>query len=219
MKARKKKAEFFSKIGVLRAGKNRNRTLRYDEDCYYNALAPRVIILGMHNFKRSLVINGLIVVASVLVAATGIFLVISLIKSDLQKVSVFKDGVKKYREQVLALTILRQESVANSESFSKLRKALPQRDDLFSFRKSMELLAGEKNLKLGFSFGTETAPKDNEPGSVSFDMSLGGTLNNSISFIKQIELGSFAAELSQVNISGNGSEFSTRINGKIFFTK
>lgn len=166
-----------------------------------------------------MIINCLIAAAAALVAASGIFYIASLINKNLEEVLDFKNGIRGAREEILALTVLRQEADANAAAFDKLKRVLPVRDDLVLFRKNFEGLAHSKNLKFGFSFGAELPPNGTLPGAVMFDMALEGSLKNITAFLREFEVANYITELSQFNVTGDGNVFSGRTSGKVFFSQ
>jgi len=171
----------------------------------------------MTQFKKKILINSGLVGIILIVAMTCLYVVINKIDIINSEILGIKAQDNARLLQIEEYTSLSKDGEKSEEYIAAINKALPARDDLFVFRSQMEQLARKRNLRSGFSFGSETHGDEKTLGNASFNISVEGSLSSAISFIKDMENSGYLINLSRTSIIGSSDNASGRIDGLIFF--
>ena len=170
-------------------------------------------------FKKKLIINGGIIFAVLVITAGILYAIIDSINTTNAEILVLKNQMRNAQVEIKEYSGLKSDSDKADAALAVIHKAIPLQDDLFTFRSQTEKLASARNLRSGFSFGSESAPDKDVLGYVNFNMSIQGAFGNALSFVKDLENSGYLLEVAQVSITGAGSNASGRIDGRVFFTK
>lgn len=100
---------------------------------------------------------------------------------------------------------------------AQLQNVLPKKDELIGFSREIKSLAKEMNLEIGFSFGSEQAGSDQDPGSVNFSLSVTGTYAAVTSFLERLEMHPYLIRIDGVALSYQlGTRYNLTTNGVIY---
>jgi hypothetical protein len=121
---------------------------------------------------------------------------------------------------IAELAELRKASTEAEQAMLKLQTIIPTRDRLFSFPKHVEELGSNNNLVASINFtGRETPAIADKAGDNAFKITSGGSFNNTLEFIENIEASwDFFVSLESIDmVVGTGEQFNSTINGAVFF--
>jgi len=100
---------------------------------------------------------------------------------------------------------------------ANLQGVLPQKDQLIGFSRELKNIAKEMNLEIGFSFGSEQASTEKEPGSVNFSLSVTGAYNAVNAFLEKLETHPYLIRIDGVALSYQlGTRYNLTTNGVIY---
>lgn len=120
-------------------------------------------------------------------------------------------------QSVKSLSVLRSEYEKALPSFDFLENILPARDQAITFAKDLEGFAGKYRLEYGFTFGSEAKSTVSAPGSVDFRISMGGTYDNIINFLKNVDKSRYFIYFSSMDLSkAGGDSFTSVVTGSVF---
>jgi Tfp pilus assembly protein PilO len=169
------------------------------------------------SFKRRL-IRQLIVAFSCVIFIALIIIVLNIdINKRTARIEERKLQVLMQAQSILVLSDLKKEAIQAQSDLALLQSALPTRDQLISLPRELEQLAKTHTVDLGFSFGSESPSTETQPGSIRFTMSLGGSLDDLLNFMRAFETNKYFINLSSVDLSRReGTRFSLGTSGEIF---
>lgn len=173
----------------------------------------------MTDYKRRLIIEFVFIFILLTVFGISFYLVVTRINKISTAIRKIRDEELAARLELVEFTNLKGNKDEALAALTILRRALPERDDLFSFRGDIEQMARNRNLRSGFSFGAEVRGEDGQPGHVNFSLSVEGSLSSLMTFLRDVENLSYLLEVGQVSITGEGAIVSGKLDGKIFFTE
>jgi len=118
-----------------------------------------------------------------------------------------------------SLATLRSEYVNKAQSYlNVLHNVVPLKDELIDLSKDFESLAGEEKLDYGFTFVGETTATSDSLGSVKFNLTLGGTLNRLLRFVKNLQNFHYLISLDTLSFNRESEETTKMaIQGRVFF--
>lgn len=108
------------------------------------------------------------------------------------------------------LAQLREEAKLAEPRFAILENVLPNRDDLFTFKKEIEAIGKSHGLDVDFSFGSEGEE------SINYGMSAIGDYDEIIDYIKTIENSIVFMNISSVDVIITEGGYRAAINGSVF---
>jgi hypothetical protein len=162
--------------------------------------------------KQLLIALGVITVIAVIIIVLNID-----INKRMTRIEARKRERAMQAEAILILSDLKKESERARAHYPVLESLLPTRDQLISFPRELEQLAKLHTIDLGFSFGSEAASTEDQPGVIRFTMSLGGTLDNLLNFLKAFESHKYFINLASVDLAKReGTRFALGTSGEIF---
>lgn len=169
------------------------------------------------SFKKRL-IRQLIITGISIILVVAIIIVLNIdINKRAKRIEERKQEAFMQTQIVLAFSSLKKEAELARGDLALLEAALPNRDELISLPRGLEVIAKKHEIDLGFSFGTEVAATETQPGSIRFTMSLGGGFDNLLRFMKDFELNPYYISLNSVDlVKREGSRFSLGTTGEIF---
>jgi len=170
----------------------------------------------IESFRRRLVFNLGILVFLLIVF---ISLIVFLGKDISQKagyIAATRNNLNVRLRQLNDLARLREEAKVAEPNLIKLQTLTPTRDKTFSLPRRLEELARANNLGFSFAFGSENPPADNL-GSINFNMTVEGSYQNILSFIRTIETGPYFMKISSFDIIRQESGFRALLGGSVFY--
>jgi len=154
-------------------------------------------------------------------AVFAIIAVIFYLGFDISTKSTFiSDTQSKLLTRVLKLDNLaklkEQERIADA-ALLKLNNALPKREVLFSVNRDLEGLAALRELGFSSKFGEEIAATEKSPGLIRLDISVQGSYDGIVNFMRDIESSSYFINILNFDIVRQGSRFNAFIGSDVFF--
>ncbi|OGY64345.1 MAG: hypothetical protein A3I24_01130 [Candidatus Harrisonbacteria bacterium RIFCSPLOWO2_02_FULL_41_13b] len=169
-------------------------------------------------FKKKILVNAIITLAIIIVLAIGLFFAGRGINQKVIKIESLRKELNTRLTALNSLTNLRQQSEKAKSLFGSLQTLLPTKDELINFPKELNGFAKANKVEIGFSFGSETAPAENQPGFTAFNLTLSGSYDNLVKFLKAIEGSQFFVGINSLDVTKDpqSQKFSALISGKIF---
>lgn len=119
-------------------------------------------------------------------------------------------------QSIESLASLRADASRAEKLLESLQNALPTKDQLIGFSKTLEKFAKNNRLDFGFSFGAETPSTNAAPGANEFVLTSGGAYANFIRFLKAVEESDYFVSFNSFDISRKGERFEILAKGKVF---
>jgi len=167
-------------------------------------------------FKQWLLKNGTVALAAI------IFLITLLLLLG-QDISSRTTAIKKQREELFlrsqalnSLAFLRSDAEKSERILVALKNLLPTNDQLINFPKSLEDLAKNNQLGFGFTFNSEESSTEKKPGINNFTLTLSGTYNNFLNFLKTMERGKYFIGFDLIDLNKKDKDFHIIMRGKVF---
>lgn len=171
----------------------------------------------MNKFYKKLLKNNALYLVGILVLSVVIFFVGMSMSDSVTKINQQHLTLATRLNSLRSLATLRADYEKAKPYFSFLENILPARDQLLSFENDMRSLANKEKLNPGFSFTSEKASMDTEPGALSFRMTLEGSYDGFVNFLNDVESSRYFIDVSDVDLSSKGTGYAAIINGKVFF--
>lgn len=132
-------------------------------------------------------------------------------------------GIQKQRQE-LALRSQSLDSLASlhleAEKAKRLLEAiqglLPPSDQLISFPKNLETSARNNRLGFGFTFNSEEAAKENQPGINTFTFTASGFVNSILNFLTSVERGKYFVSFDFFDLQRKEKDFEAVVKGKVY---
>lgn len=172
------------------------------------------------HFKRELLIDFGIIVGSILFIGLGIYILSGMLSTQADKISAERTLITRKAAAIAGLASLKRD-LPQAEIYKKsLDQILVSQDQLLDVPHWLDGLARGRRVALSFSFaGTQTQPSGNSPGTVPFSLDIGGTLDDLIGFVKDVEIEPprFLMNLDGFSLNGSGSAYRITASGKVYF--
>ncbi len=168
------------------------------------------------DFKNWLIRNGGGGAGALVVLLILVFLVGGDISSRADRIRSQKRDLEARLQSLNSLITLRAGADRAARLLPKLQEALPSKDQLIGFSKYIDTLARQNKLSAVFLFESETSGTDSVPGINSFSLTLGGTYNDYVKFLKSLEESNYFVNFSSMDISEKENKFEILIKGKVF---
>ncbi|MBI2594659.1 MAG: type 4a pilus biogenesis protein PilO [Candidatus Colwellbacteria bacterium] len=166
--------------------------------------------------KSRLTIMIAISLGILMVLLLALFLVSRDVQTQAIRIKAAKSDLTTRTQQLNDLARLREEAKQAQPSLAKLEAAIPDRDNLFSVRQELGQAASRNNLAFNFSFGNENL-KENNLGSINFEMKLTGGDFNIRSFIDEVELNYPFVRIVSLDMIRQEKDFGATVKGQILF--
>jgi len=169
-------------------------------------------------FKKKILVNAAITLAIILILAIGLIFSGRGISQRVAKIQSLRKELNTRLTALNSLTNLRQQSEKAKSFFGSLQTLLPTKDELINFPKELNGFAKTNKVEIGFSFGNETAPTDSQPGFTAFNLTLSGSYDNLVKFLKALEESKFFVGINSLDVTrdSQSQKFSALISGKVF---
>ncbi|GEM_PF-3005778 len=115
-----------------------------------------------------------------------------------------------------SLISLRAGADRASRLLPQLQNSLPLKDQLIGFSKYIETQAKKNNLTSSFTFESEEEARETVPGINSFSLTLAGSYNDYVRFLKSLEDSSYFVNFGSMDVSEKENRFEILIKGKVF---
>ncbi|MDP3881127.1 MAG: hypothetical protein Q8Q32_03045 [bacterium] len=155
----------------------------------------------MPKFSWRVIKSGLIS-AGVILAITLFVVLLNIdISKRTDKIEAIRERSETFGVSVAEFEELKSEKTLAQKALEFADNALPDRDQLATFPREMEKLAGEYDLGLGFAFGNETIATEGSVGSIVYDLTASGKFDDLIAFLKEFEAHPYYMSMSSFNIA------------------
>lgn len=169
---------------------------------------------------QPLVVSSAIIIA-VIVGFTLIFnWQISNLDSQTAQVASQKADLQKKIALLSSLGDLKSQSAVAAQDQQEMDLMLPTSDQLLDFPNWLDGLSRINNVSMNFAFqGNQTPPAQSAPGSISFNLSLGGKFTDIINFMNamEISLPRYMINFQKINLNQVGSNVQVSVDGQLFF--
>lgn len=170
----------------------------------------------MNNFYKNLLKHNTFYLIGILALAALLFFTYASIQDLVTKIDQERSALASKSNALSSLASLRGDFEKAKPYLSLLENILPPRDQLLVFSNELEGLAQKNNLQFGFTYGEEKPSTITVPGSLAFKISLTGNYDGITAFLKALENERYFIDISNVDDSRKGDDFSAIINGKVF---
>ena len=123
-------------------------------------------------------------------------------------------------QAIQSLAVLKEEATRAEQYQSLLETALPTKDDIFNFRSRARAVATDAGVTLGFKFGAEEPATANMPAAVNFQMTVSGSTNHFLDFLRRLEESGYFYNLNVLDLTytGKGANLNIQatLGGKVF---
>ena len=171
----------------------------------------------MNKFYKNLLTRNWPYLAGILILIALVFILTTDLDNNLAKIKSQHSTLASRSSALESLANLRGQADKANPYFSFLENILPPRDQLLSFSKEIENVARKSGLEFGFTFGEEKLSTDQQPGQIAFRMSVEGSYDAISGFLKELEVGRYFIDISNVDLNKKASNYSALISGKVFF--
>ncbi len=171
----------------------------------------------MKPFHKKVTVKLSISLGIIAVLVLGIIFFGFRVDSLSEKVITTRQELGERSRSLQSLASLRSDYSTKGQSYlNVLYNVIPEKDELIDLSKNFQVIAQEGQLDYGFTFLGENPPIAENLGSVKFSLSLGGSLNELLSFLKNLE--NFRYLISLENVSLNRADrMRMNIRGDVFY--
>lgn len=177
----------------------------------------------VQGFKRRLFIQ--VGIALALIVLFTIFIV--LLNSDINKrelsIEVSKEKLALRNQTIRLLSSSNDDLKKAQPLLANLKSILPNHDQLFTFKDEIAQTAKGYGVSIGIDFpkGGEQPGSETQPGSVKFEMTLSGSYENLVSFLKAFEMHRYFMQIDgiEIIIGKTADEFFLKTSGGKIFIK
>ena len=157
--------------------------------------------MAIDKFKKKLLIRVSIAAGIVAVFALFIILLNADINKRLVRIKEYKTELAIRTQTLAILAELQQEAKRAEPLMQELQSALPSRDELISLPRELEKIAKRNKVDFGFVFGQENPAQGNQAGTVRFTMTLAGTYQNLVLFLRELESSPYVVSIASIDVS------------------
>lgn len=150
----------------------------------------------------------------------ALILLLLLIGNDISSragdIEVQRQALATRFQAIDSLISLRAGSARAADLLPRLQNAIPSKDQLIGFSRFLESIAKTNKLNFNFSFQDEIAATENTPSTNNFVMTVSGTYENFLGFLKEAEASQYFIGFNSFEVVAKGSVFETVIKGRVF---
>ena len=173
----------------------------------------------MKRFLENTVLRTTLLYAGLIVVP---LIVLILVQNDTEKRLESLQLLRVKRDQesqaIQSLTELKNQASTARLYASALRALLPNEDGVLGVQRSLRDLARTHNLTFTFSFSGTQEPTETELGSIGFQLTTSGTVDDVTAFLDEVRaMPSLVAIESAELVFGTNSSINASLQGKIFF--
>ncbi len=172
------------------------------------------------NYRRMVVVRVLIITASVIVAAGGLFWFAGDIAAQAKKVSGARFDSALQAKLVERLASLKTIATEAGGYERRLNALLPTRDELLDFPRWLEGVARVEQVAINFGFqGAAVAAQANEPGFINFSLDASAASFGALEkfFISIERAPRFFVNFTSFDVSWNQERGRAVAQGQVFF--
>jgi len=170
----------------------------------------------MTEFKKQLFLKLGIGLGGVIVLVALTLLLSSDISRRVNQIQSQRSELFFRTQTIDVLATLKSDYEKVRPHLSFLENILPSKDQLITFSKDMETMARQNKVDLGFSFGPETPATDGDPGYLSFTITVAGTFNDLLAFVKDVGKSRYFTNFVSIDINRRDSVYTGNLSGRVF---
>jgi len=142
------------------------------------------------------------------------------ISSSTAKIVAAREEIATRTISLQSLASLRADYTNKARAYlNVLHNIVPQKDELIDLSKDIQAIASADNLEYGFTFIGENQPTGSDLGFVKFNLRLGGTLPNLLSFLKNIQNFRYLVDIESATLYREESLMRMNLTGSVYFRK
>ncbi|PIR88770.1 MAG: hypothetical protein COU09_00550 [Candidatus Harrisonbacteria bacterium CG10_big_fil_rev_8_21_14_0_10_44_23] len=153
------------------------------------------------SLKNKVLQSSLITVGILLVLTVIVFILGSDLSKRGDRIVAHREETALRGQMLSLLSSLKQNSLRAQQVIPSLEAGLPEQDDLVSFPRELEGVAKKRGLDFGFTFGNESVASENDVAFIRFGMTLGGSMDNLVAFLKELEDSPYYIALHSLDIA------------------
>lgn len=115
-----------------------------------------------------------------------------------------------------SLASLHLEAEKAKRLLEAVQALLPPGDQLISFPKNLETLARNNRLGFGFTFDSEEAAKEDQPGVNAFTFTASGPFIGILNFLASIEKGKYFVSFNLFDLQRKEGNLETVVKGEVY---
>jgi Tfp pilus assembly protein PilN len=169
------------------------------------------------NFKKRLLIIIGIPLGVCLILATALFFISSDIAKRTEQIKQLRSEIVFGLQSTESLAILSKEAEQAKNYIVQLENILPQRDQLVTFPRDLNIIAKQAQVDANSTLGQEeSSGGDAGLRQTSFSVTGQGSFDNLLSFLKFLEGGQYLVSLKMLDFTQQDGGFKTLLTGQVF---
>lgn len=169
------------------------------------------------SFKKKLLLNIGISLGIILILGVALFFLSSEIKNNAKEIQEVKEKMVLRSQTTKSIALLRRESEQVEPYLAKLDNILITKDKLVNFSQDLNAIAKQNKINFKISLGKEIPKTESKLGEINITMTINGTLDNLIKFLKDLENIQYFVKLNKLDFTKKGNGFEGILNGVIFY--
>jgi len=171
----------------------------------------------LNAYKKQLVKKIGIAVGVIVLLALFIMLLNMDINKRIAAVTEAKTAIALRNQAIELLTGANSDLKKAEPLMVELQSFLPAKDELINFPRELQRIGQQYLVDVGFSFGTEELGKDGKAGNIKFTLTIDGTYDSIVDFLKYVEGHKYLISLDSVDLRSSGRDnFSLFTSGQIY---
>ena len=173
--------------------------------------------MALDGFKKALFKHIGIALGIIIILALFIVALNGDINSRAAAINAAHDELALRAKTIDLLTGSNSDLKKADELLLNLQGLLPNKDQLIDFPRELQRTAKSYAVEVGFSFGAERTSTPEAPGAIRFTMTIAGTYDDVVDFLKFVEGHKYLISLDSIDIRRSNKEtFSLLTSGEIY---
>lgn len=173
----------------------------------------------MDHFYKSLIIEISIFVLLVAALGGGLVFMKTEISESATKIENNRKLLFDRSEALKSISVLKSQYESKGQNYlNVLHNIITTKDQLIDLKQEFQILATKNNLSFGFSFSpSEEAATPTELGSLEFVLSTKGSIDELISFVRDLQQFKYLITLDGFSLNRENSGIQMTIKGQAYF--
>ncbi len=168
-------------------------------------------------FQKKIFLQTGVGIGIITILALFIILLNADINKQVDRIEAAKKELELRNQTIALLTGSNSDLRRATPLLKQLQEVLPDRDDLINFPRELNQQALSYGVDVGFSFGPERLGSDKEPGSIKFMMTIDGSYDSIVDFLRFIEKHRYFIAINSVDIRRSApTKFALQTSGDIY---
>jgi len=169
------------------------------------------------SFKKQLLLMIIVILLGILISGAGLYFLGKDIKGNAEIVRNARQKLFSRSKIGERITFLKSQAEQARFYSPDLENILISRDQLANFSRDITAMAKQNSIDLSSSFSGETPATADGLGKVGLTMTVVGSLENIVEFLKMFNNSRYSAEFNFLDFVSQGEKFKALLNGQIFF--